>query len=68
MHVIGSVYIFDTADNGATWTELCKLVASDGSGDDHLGESVALSGLVIVGGAWKHDISGASNRGILTIR
>ncbi len=43
----GSVYIFTRG--GTVWTELTKLVASDGAPGDRFGSAVAVSGTVVIG-------------------
>ncbi|MEO5328871.1 MAG: DUF4347 domain-containing protein [Magnetococcus sp. THC-1_WYH] len=40
----GAAYIFRTSDNGATWTQVAKIMADDAEANDHFGLSVALSG------------------------
>ena len=49
----GSAYIFRF--NGSTWVEEQKLVAADGEEEDHFGQSVAISGDVVVIGALLDD-------------
>ncbi|KAH8043884.1 protein kinase [Aureococcus anophagefferens] len=47
----GSAYVFRTTNDGASWTETAKLVACDAAAADSFGESVAISGdLVVAGG------------------
>ncbi|KAH8064763.1 hypothetical protein JL722_1645 [Aureococcus anophagefferens] len=46
----GSAYVFRTTNDGASWTETAKLVACDAAAADSFGESVAISGdLVVLG-------------------
>ncbi|MFH1108264.1 MAG: FG-GAP repeat protein [Planctomycetota bacterium] len=45
----GAMYIF--RNSGSGWVQEAKLTASDGSGGDHLGQTVAISGNVAVAGA-----------------
>lgn len=45
------------------WSEISKLVASDGSGDDRFGVSVALDGSDAIIGAYFDDPGGQSNAG-----
>jgi len=54
----GSAYLFKKPESG--WidaTETAKLTASDGSGDDRFGGSVAISGDYIVIGAYRDQVS-----------
>jgi hypothetical protein len=51
----GAVYVF-REDGGGTWTEVQKIVASDGATRDQFGYSVALSGdTMIIGACWDRD-------------
>jgi hypothetical protein len=52
----GSAYLF--MRDGANWTELSKLLPSDGSIQDHFGISVANNGTCVVVGAYKDDDNG----------
>lgn len=53
----GAVYVFDNGDNG--WSQTAKLVASDGSGNNNFGWSVAVSGNnIIVGAPAAHALQG----------
>ncbi len=54
----GSVYLFER--EGSTWTEIQRLVASDGESEDYLGFSVAASGTTVVSGAWHDDFNSGS--------
>lgn len=55
----GSAYVFQQA--GGVWTQMDKLIASDGSAYDYFGGSVAISGDTIVVGAENHrDVRGAA--------
>eukprot|EP01043_Picozoa_sp_COSAG02_P023081 COSAG02_NODE_1222_length_13800_cov_66.755565_1_plen_399_part_10 len=60
----GAAYIFvrDAAGSGA-WTESQKLLASDGAGGDYFGISVAISGEVVVVGAYWDNNAGGTNAG-----
>ena len=51
----GSVYLFHTEDDGATWSEFAFLIASDAATEDYFGISVAISGVRVVVGAYKDD-------------
>lgn len=55
----GSVYIFE--ESGGTWTQVDKLIASDGQADDQFGFSVALDGNRLLVGA-----NGDVNNGLVT--
>jgi hypothetical protein len=46
----GAAYVFTRT--GGAWTQQAKLSASDGSANDYLGISVAISGDTAVAGAW----------------
>ena len=47
---IGSAYIFDSTDNGLTWTQTAKLVGGDSTSGDEFGYSVGLySNIAVVG-------------------
>jgi hypothetical protein len=52
----GSVYIFTRS--GTTWTQQQRLDASDGAASDDFGQSVAVSGDIVVIGAPEDDIGG----------
>ncbi|KAH8075464.1 hypothetical protein JL721_1471 [Aureococcus anophagefferens] len=54
----GSAYVFRTTNDGASWTQVAKLVASDAAAGDDFGESVAVSGDLVVVGAHKNDDAG----------
>ncbi len=53
----GSAYVFERQLDGE-WVQAQKLTASDGQGGDEFGKSVAVSGDVIVVGAWGDDDMG----------
>ena len=53
----GSAYVFTRT--GSVWTEQAKLLASDGAGGDHFGESVAVDGDTAVIGAFTDDDNGS---------
>lgn len=53
----GEVYLFSRS--GTTWTQTASLQASDGATDDHLGDSVAFSGNVLIAGAPEADLPGS---------
>jgi hypothetical protein len=57
------VYVYVTSDNGATWTQGQKLVASDGAAYDNFGRAVSVYSNVIVVGAPGDDV----NKGILSL-
>jgi hypothetical protein len=49
----GSVYVFQLNKGGTNnWGQVMKITPCDCEGDDHFGESMALSGDTIVAGAW----------------
>jgi hypothetical protein len=50
----GSAYVF--VRSGMTWSQQQKLTAGDGAADDSFGTSVAISGDMVVVGAWDDDI------------
>ncbi len=53
----GSVYVFDRNAGGVNnWGEVKRLVASDGASDENFGNSVAVSGDLVVVGAGGHDL------------
>ena len=56
----GAVYIYTTADNGATWTEQQKITASNAGGSDYFGFSLGLSGDLLVVGAHTEDTYGSN--------
>ena len=49
----GSAYVFERV--GGVWTQVAKLLASDGAGDDNFGNSVSVSAGTAVVGAWYGD-------------
>ena len=55
----GSAYIFSR--KGTSWSELAKLVASDGEADDFFGLSVSLSGDYCVSGVLGDNVNGFSS-------
>ncbi len=56
----GAAYVFQRMAGGTdNWGQTAKLTASDAQADDHFGSTVAVSGDVIVVGAWGEDDSGA---------
>ncbi len=57
----GSVKVFERS--GPAWTERLDLYSAQSSFNDQLGESVALSGDLVVGGAPNADVSVAATRG-----
>ena len=57
----GAAYVFTKI--GGVWTQTAKLTAADGVAGDHFGESVAISGGVIVIGAYLADIDGNNEQG-----
>ena len=61
----GSAYVFVTSDNGTTWAEVQKVVASDGASGDRFGESVSIHGIFIGVGASKEDNAKGSDAGAI---
>ncbi len=65
----GSLYVFTMPSRG--WansvTAPAELTASTGQPGDHLGQAVAVSGSVVVGGAPEHAVGGASARGVAEV-
>jgi len=57
----GSAYVFRTTDGGLTWIQTEKLAASDTDRPNRFGVSVAISGDLVVVGAWDEDV--VSNSG-----
>jgi len=55
----GAAYVYRW--NGSSWVEDIKLLASDGAADDNFGYAVAVSGDVVVVGAWHNDDNGADS-------
>ncbi|MDG2423975.1 MAG: FG-GAP repeat protein [Phycisphaerales bacterium] len=56
----GSAYLYKRQDDG-TWSEAQKLTASDASGADTFGNSVAISGTTALVGAYYDDDNGSSS-------
>jgi hypothetical protein len=56
----GSAYLFERDPNGV-WREQAKLVGAEALPVDHFGESVAISGDVVVSGAPESDESGTAS-------
>ena len=54
----GSVYVFQTSDDGVTWTQVAKLTADDGEAYDFFGQAVAISSNIIVVGSYHDDDAG----------
>jgi len=55
----GAAYVF--VRSGTTWTQRQKLVASDGTADNHLGSSVSVSGDTALVGAYVDDDNGSNS-------
>ena len=47
----GSAYVFQSLDNGTTWSEVQKLTASDSAAGDNFGISIAMTRNILVVGA-----------------
>ena len=54
---IGAAYVFRSLDDGVTWDEMIKLVASDSATEDRFGISVAIYTDLILIGAFMADLS-----------
>ncbi len=50
----GSAYVY--MRSGTTWSQQAKLLSSDGAASDNFGISVAISGDIVVVGAWTSDV------------
>ena len=59
----GSAYAFYSADGVSGWSEVSKLLASDGATDDFFGSSVSVWSNVIVAGAYGDDTSAGVDAG-----
>ena len=60
----GSAYVFVKPGGGwVSATETAKLTASDGAGNDRLGQSVAVSGDTVVGGAYFDNVGTNADQG-----
>ncbi|KAL7483837.1 hypothetical protein ACHAWX_000189, partial [Stephanocyclus meneghinianus] len=57
----GSAYIFELNVIAGVWNQKAKLVAADGAGGDYFGSSVAISGNVVVVGAYLDDDKGSNS-------
>ena len=64
----GSVYIFRTSDDGATYGQVAKLTAADAARDDRFGTSVAIDGATVVVGAYGDDDGGLSSGSVYVFR
>ena len=53
----GAAYIFSRATNAATFTQVARIVASDGQPGDNFGYSVSVSGRSVTVGGFKHNVS-----------
>ena len=56
----GAVYVYRTSD-GATYSQMAKLTASDSAAYNYFGWSVAIDGATVVVGAWRNDDSGCDS-------
>ena len=60
----GSAYVFERNTGGAdNWGQVTKLTASDGAGGDYFGDSVSISGDVLVVGAHGDNVSANNQQG-----
>ena len=60
-YIKGAAYVFVTYDEGLTWSEKQKLIASDGLSADRFGYAVAVHAYTIVVGAYRDDDPGVGN-------
>ena len=58
---LGSAYIFVTNDSGITWTQKCKIVASDGASSDNFGNSVSINSFTALIGVNFDDDKGSNS-------
>ncbi|KAH8050091.1 hypothetical protein JL722_11627 [Aureococcus anophagefferens] len=63
---VGSAYVFRTRNDGASWSQTAKLLASDAAKDDVFGESVAVSGDLVVAGRRNDDAGSSSGSAYVT--
>lgn len=61
MNFQGSGYVFRRS--GTTWTQIQKLIRSNGSSGDNLGQSVDIDGIYIILGAFLDDVGANENQG-----
>ena len=59
----GAAYVFLSNDNGQTWSQTQKMIASDGAGADFYGYAVAVYKTAIVVGAWLDDNAKGTDAG-----
>ena len=59
----GAVYVYKSDDNSGTWSEIQKLVASDGDVTDEVGYAVGIYNNTIVAGAHGDDNEKGTNAG-----
>lgn len=57
----GSAYVF--IRSGTTWTQQAQLLAADGAADDRFGSSAAISGDIVVVGAFSDDVGDNFDQG-----
>ena len=55
----GAAYVYSRT--GTVWTEETKLFASDGAKNDFYGESVSISGIIVIVGSPRDDDAGGSS-------
>ncbi|MCH2143465.1 MAG: FG-GAP repeat protein, partial [Phycisphaerales bacterium] len=53
----GAIYIYERQFNGS-WDEVARYVIDDGGDNDQLGCSVAISGELVLAGAYNHNVDG----------
>ena len=53
--VVGCVYLFFSSDGVSGWSQVVKIVASDGVASDYFGRSVSMYGNMLAVGAYGDD-------------
>ena len=65
--ISGSAYVFSYNSINSQWTQVAKLVASDGASGDAFGQSVSIYNNIITMGAYRVDTTnGGTDAGIIT--
>ena len=52
---VGSAYLYYSSDGVSGWSQVVKIVASDGVGGDNFGRSVSMYGNMLAVGAYGDD-------------
>ena len=55
MYISGSAYVFSYDSDNSQWTQVAKLVASDGTSEDQFGWSISIYNNIIAVGAGGDD-------------